>query len=211
MEIRSFSIEGKFSENEDKGVFDFVDENAAFAILADGMGGLSLGREAAEVISFSIRDYILQKFKNINNKCKLLISALHHADDELSKVSLTNRSNMGAAVAVALIHQSTLFYTWQGNVRLYMYSDDRLKCLSKDHILDIGYGQTALSRCIKGAGLRDDVPCLTHTVNNGDTIYLCTDGFYNPYQSILSLSSFDDIKSKVVRPEDDASLIEIYY
>lgn len=210
MKIRYFSIGGKFWGNEDKGVFDFVDEDTALAILSDGMGGLSLGLEAAEVISSAIKNYVLENFRKIDNKCKLLISALHYADGELSKVSLSNRSNMGAAVAVALIYQSTLFYTWQGNVRLYMYSNGKLSCLSKDHVLNIGYGKTALSRCLKGAGLRDDVPCLTHTVDKGDKIYLCTDGFYYAYQSILSLYSFDDIKSRIVNPEDDASLIGIY-
>lgn len=210
MKIRYFSIEGKFFENEDKGVFDFVDEDIALAVLSDGMGGLSLGQEAAEVISSAIRIYILDNIKKIDNKCTLLISALHYADNELFKVSLSNRSNMGAAVAVALVCQSTLFYTWQGNVRLYMYSNGRLNCLSKDHILNIGYGKTALSRCLKGAGIRDDVPCLIHTVNKGDRIFLCSDGFYNSYQSVLSLHSFDDIKSRVVSPEDDASLIGIY-
>lgn len=210
MKIRCFSIEGIFFENEDKCVCDFVDTDTALAILSDGMGGLSLGQEAAEVISSAIRTYIFDNINKIDNKCSLLISALHYADNELHKVSLSNRSNMGAAVAVALVCQSTLFYTWQGNVRLYMYSNGKLNCLSKDHILNIGYGKTALSRCLKGAGLRDDVPCLTDSVNKGDRIFLCSDGFYNSYQSVLSLHSFDDIKSRVVNPEDDASLIGIY-
>ena len=65
MRIRCFSIEGFFFENEDKCVFDFVDEDTALAILSDGMGGLSLGQEAAEVISSAIRTYI---FDNINKQ-----------------------------------------------------------------------------------------------------------------------------------------------
>lgn len=209
MEIRYFSTEGKFS-NEDKGVFEHIDKDTVVAILADGMGGLSLGREAAEVISISIKNHILQNFEKIENKCELLKSALYYADDELSKVCFSNKSNMGAAVAVVLIYKSTLFYTWQGNVRIYMFSNNKIKCLSKDHVLDIGYGQAALSRCIKGTGLRDDVPCLTHSVDIGDRIYLSTDGFYNNNQYLLSLYSFDEIKSKVVNPEDDASLIGIF-
>lgn len=210
MKIRYFSFEGQFSENEDRGVYGLVDEDTVFAVLSDGMGGLSLGGEAAEVISSSIRIYIQHNFEKTDKKCELILSALHYADDELSKVSLSNRSNMGAAVVVALIHQSTLYYTWQGNVRLYVYSNGRLKCLTKDHVLNIGYGQTALSRCIKGSGLRDDVPCLTHLIDKGDIIYLCTDGFYNSCQSLLSQYSFDDIRLRVVNPEDDASLIGIY-
>lgn len=209
MNIRYFSIDGKFA-NEDKGVFELVDQDTVFAVLSDGMGGLSLGREASEVISISIRNFILQNLEKIENKCELIKSALYYADDELYKVCLSNNSNMGAAVAVALVHKSTLYYTWQGNVRIYIYSNNGIKCLSKDHVLDIGYGQTALSRCIKGAGLRNDVPCLTHTLNIGDRIYLSTDGFYNNSYSLLLLHSFDDIKSRVSNPEDDASLIGIY-
>ena len=110
MKIRCFSIEGIFFENEDKCVFDFVDEETALAILSDGMGGLSLGQEAAEVISSAIRSYIFDNISKIDNKCSLLISALHYTDNELYKVSQSNRSNMGAAVAVALVCQSPIHF-----------------------------------------------------------------------------------------------------
>ena len=84
-----------------------------------------------------------------------------------------------------------------------------LSCLTKDHMLNIGYGQTALSRCIKGSGLRDDIPTIRHQLKTNDKIFLCSDGFYKISEIYLGRRNFEDIKDNIINPEDDATLIEI--
>nr|DAJ04382.1 MAG TPA: Serine/threonine protein phosphatase [Bacteriophage sp.] len=208
MEIKVFSIGNDTYPNEDRYKYTVSNQNTAIAVLADGMGGLSLGNTAAEVVSVSIHDYIIahQQEKPGNT---MLLDALNHADKDLEKVSLSLKSNMGAAVAVAFVSERILYATWQGNVRIYLYRDGRLSTLTADHILNIGYGQTALSRCIKGGGLRHDIPTITCELKAGDKVFLCSDGFYKIAEKHLVQDDFDSIKEKIIDPKDDATLIRI--
>ena len=116
---------------------------------------------------------------------------------------------MGAAVAVVIVHDHHLYCTWQGNVRVYVQHDNKMSLITEDHIANIGYGRTALTRCIKGAGLRDDVPFVNQKLIDNDTVFLCTDGFYNVAEDDMPVSSIDELKAKIGSPEDDASLIKI--
>ena len=210
MKINYLSIDGKFYENEDRGRFTFLDEQTALAILCDGMGGLSLGAEAAEIVSTSLETYVIDNYKKIDDVNSLLLYALTYADEKLKESSIANKSNMGTAVAVILITADTLYYTWQGNVRIYANKDNEISCLTEDHVLNIGYNRYALSRCLKGCGLRDDVPYQSISRKDIKKLFLCSDGFYNKYERLLYSTSFEDIKSRISQPEDDASLIEIY-
>ncbi len=210
MKFNYLSIEGKFYENEDRGRFTFINDQTALAILCDGMGGLSLGSEAAEIVSTSIETYIIDNYKKSDDLNLFLLNALTYADAKLKESSIANKSNMGTAVAVILITDDTLYYTWQGNVRIYANKDNKTTCLTRDHVLNIGYNRYALSRCLKGGGLRDDVPCQSISRKGIKKLYLCSDGFYNKYEHLLYGISFEDIKSRISKQEDDASLIEIY-
>ena len=208
MKIKAFSIDNNTYPNEDRYKFTITNQDVAIAILADGMGGLSYGDKAAEAVSKSIYDYIINHLTEIHN-ITMLPDSLNHADKELESISLSLKSNMGTAVAVAIIVKEELYITWQGNVRIYLYRDGELSCLTKDHVLNIGYGQTALSRCIKGSGLRDDIPTIRHQLKTNDKIFLCSDGFYKISEIYLGRRNFEDIKDNIINPEDDATLIEI--
>lgn len=208
MEIEAFSIEGDTYSNEDRYKYTVRNQSTAMAVLADGMGGLSLGGTAAEVVSVSIHDYITSHLQELPG-CIMLSEALNHADKTLEKVSLSLRSNMGAAVAVAFISEGTLYATWQGNVRIYLCRNGQLGMLTNDHVLNIGYGQTALSRCLKGAGLRNDIPAITYELKVGDKIFLCSDGFYKIAEKYMLQNDLDSIKGKIACPKDDATLIRI--
>ena len=208
MKAETFSIGNRHYDNEDRHVIQELSESGIVAVLADGMGGLSLGDMAADVVTKSIADYIKSNYKGSDDQ-KVLHEALDYADKELRNVSMTNKSNMGAAVAVVIVHDHHLYCTWQGNVRVYVQHDNKLSLITEDHIANIGYGRTALTRCIKGAGLRDDVPFVNQKLIDNDTVFLCTDGFYNVAEDDMPVSSIDELKAKIGSPEDDASLIKI--
>ena len=125
-------------------------------VLADGMGGLSLGDLAADVVTNTVADYLMKNYEGYAEK-EVLHKALERADQEVRRVSIEKKSNMGAAVAVAIIIDYELYFTWQGNVRIYAQHEEKTELLTTDHLANIGYGRTALTRCIKGSGLRDDV------------------------------------------------------
>ena len=207
MKIESFSIGNSHYDNEDRLVIQELGGSGLVAILADGMGGLSLGDMAAEVVTKSVAAYIKSNYQGSDEQ-KILHDSLNYADQKLRKVSLANKSNMGAAVAVALVHDHHLYCTWQGNVRIYVCHHSELSLVTKDHIANIGYGRTALTRCIKGAGLREDVPFVHHELNDGDMVFLCTDGLYNVAESHLVDFTVDELK-QIGYSEDDATLIKI--
>lgn len=208
MKIEVFSIGSDTYPNEDRYKYTVSNQNTAIAVLADGMGGLSLGDRAAEVVSVDIHDYIISHWQEKPYSI-MLLDALKYADKDLEKVSLSLKSNMGAAVAVAFESENILYAMWQGNVRIYLCREGKLSTLTNDHMLNIGYGQTALSRCVKGGGLRNDIPTITYALKAGDKVFLCSDGFYKTAEKYLVLEDFDSIKEKVINPKDDATLIRI--
>lgn len=145
------------------------------AILADGMGGLSLGREAAECVCNTLAEYLLGHLGTEG----LWQNAYTCADNKLQELSLANHSNMGAAVTALIANDSWLEVAWQGNVRLYIGKGDLREQVTSDHVIDSGYGQKMLTRCLRGGGLRGEVPTLKRAMSGEEILFLCTDGYYN--------------------------------
>ena len=178
-------------------------EGRIFVIMADGMGGLSLGAEAAECVCEGIAEYVS---KNLDTDI-LWQEAFKYADNKLQELSLANHSNMGAAVTALIITAISCEVAWQGNVRLYLYRDNQLLQLTTDHIMNIGYGQKMLTRCLKGGGLRDDVPTKNIPLQTDDILFLCTDGFYNIHEQDLSSGNTCVPKEDIIN--DDATCLTI--
>lgn len=208
MTIDTISIGSKHFINEDRYVVKNLEALGVTAVLADGMGGLSLGDKAAEVVTNSLADFIT---KNYDGTCEknILQKGLEYADMTLKDVSIKNRSKMGAAIAVVIMKERQLYCTWQGNVRVFVLHQHNIELITEDHIADIGYGRTALTRCVKGAGLREDIPFVSRDLVNGDMVVLCTDGLYNIIEPELLNTTIDRINSRIGMPDDDASMIRI--
>ena len=178
-------------------------EGRTLVIMADGMRGLSLGAEAAECLCEGIAEYVSKKLEADN----LWQEAFKYADKKLHELSLANHSNMGAAVTALIITATSCEVAWQGNVRLYLYRDNQLLQLTTDHIMNIGYGQKMLTRCLKGGGLRDDVPTKNIPLQTDDILFLCTDGFYNIHEQDLSSGNTCVPKEDIMN--DDATCLTI--
>ena len=79
MKIDSFSIEGKHNSNEDSlSVLQIIDDKI-IAVLADGMGGLTFGKEAADLIVSTITTFVCEHINKMTVS-DLLIKALEFAD-----------------------------------------------------------------------------------------------------------------------------------
>ena len=208
MKVASFSIGSKSYPNEDRMAIQNMGIYGIAIVLADGMGGLSLGELAADVVTNTVADYLKKNYEGYAEK-EVLHKALKCADQEVRRVSIEKKSNMGAAVAVAIIIDYELYCTWQGNVRIYVRHKGKTDLLTTDHLANTGYDRTALTRCIKGSGLRDDVPFLCHKLSGDDIVFVCTDGLYKVAEKNLGVLSADEISRKLNDPEDDASLIEV--
>ncbi|MGL5690809.1 MAG: PP2C family protein-serine/threonine phosphatase [Bacteroidales bacterium] len=205
MIINSFSVGSNIYSNEDCLLVKQIDSKRTIAVLADGIGGFSLGKEASEIIVNAITDFIHDNHEHFSAE-ELLNQALLHADTLNTKRSVETHCKMGAAVAVAYIDGENIHFTWLGNVRIYLASSEGFNQLSTDHTLEVGYGKTLLTRCIKGGGLRDDIPYKSCSIEAEGTLILCTDGLYKH----IDVNQLLDI-STIEASEDDASMIKVAF
>ena len=210
MRVATFTIGSRYYPNEDSLCVRSLGVQGITAVMADGMGGLSFGRQAANEVTKSIVEFLECNYQGGSEK-DILQDALEYADGAVRKLSLEKKSKMGAAVAVVIVRNGQLFYTWQGNVRIYIAHLGEFRPLTEDHIAHTGYGRTALTRCIKGAGLREDIPYRCHPLSAGDSVFICSDGLYKGAEDDWWRLPTDEIEHKLTDPEDDASMIRLYW
>lgn len=206
IEFKAVSYSGKDAPNEDYILCHKLSNNSLIAILADGMGGLSYGAEAAKNVSESIMAIILDHVQDCSPE-DVLRMAFDAADTAISKKCKELKCRMGAAVTVALIIDDFLYYAWQGNVRLYKVCNGELILLSTDHIVPDVEGPF-LTRCVNGKGYRDNVPIKQEQLEQTDSIYLCTDGLYQKINLNAIVKRGIEFTTDGVF-EDDASLIVV--
>ena len=201
IKINTFSQVGSGKTNEDCILYKDLSEEYSLAILADGMGGLSYGNYAAQIVSHTIADFVAPNLHKYEPQ-ELLRKAFDIADKSIRQKSYELKCKMGAAVCVALIGKDSIHYAWQGNVRLYKNDNGNLQLLTTDHIA-VGGSTTLLTRCINGKGFREPTPVESAPTNEGNTFYLCSDGYYQSTNNMQSQLSAD--------LSDDASMIEILF
>lgn len=211
MKINSFSVGSTPNHNEDYVTYANMGINGYAIVMADGMGGLPHGEVASKIACTAIISHIQANYKDFHSEFKILKTALEKADNLLFSKGLSKyKCQMGTTIAAAIVTDYKIFYTWQGNVRIYHKQNNILKLLTIDHTLDIGYGHQRITRCLKGTGLRDDVPFKSMELSRGDSLYFCTDGFYKDQENQLTKGDdFNTIKNNIKNPKDDSSLIEI--
>ncbi len=204
IELRTFSFSGMDKNNEDYILYHKLSGNGLIAILADGMGGLSYGAETAKIVSESILTTILDKMQECLPE-DVLRSAFETADFAIHQKCRELKCKMGAAVTVVLVIDDSLYYAWQGNVRLYKVSNGEPLLLTTDHIAAETEG-TFLTRCVNGKGYREEVAVKQEKLDQADRIYICSDGCYQH----IDLNAIQDMKfASDGILEDDASLIEV--
>ena len=211
MKINSFSIGSTPNHNEDCVAHANMGINGYAVVMADGMGGFPHGEVASKIACTTIISHIQATYKDFHSELRILKEALEKADDKIYSKGLSKyKCQMGTTIAAAIVTDFMIFYTWQGNVRIYHKHNGELKLLTIDHTLDIGYGQQRITRCLKGVGLRDDVPFLSAKLSRGDSLFFCTDGFYRENESLLIKDTdYSSIKDGIKDSTDDSSLIDI--
>ena len=188
IELNTFSHSGKDKANEDYALCHRLSDNSFVAVLADGMGGLSYGAEAAKIVSESIMAAIRDNVQECSPE-EILRMAFDAADVAIYRKCRELKCRMGAAVT------------------LYKVSDGELSLLTTDHIVADAEG-TYLTRCVNGKGFRENIPVMHEELEQVDRIIICSDGCYRHTDLNAMINhggafEFDGIF------EDDASLIEM--
>lgn len=208
MKARHLAISNRYSESEDYLTICVINDVTAIAVVADGMGGLSFGSIAATIAVESIVEYLKENINEVDSQ-QTLIEAFGYADKKIREKSIQLKSEMGTAVAAVLIIGKHAYVCNQGNVRVYLNTRTGNVQLTDDHVKEIGYGHRRLTRCLKGAGLRDDINITEHHLMAGSIISVCSDGFYKTVLEDWTKLSDEQISTILESPEDDCTLVEI--
>ena len=212
MIIKSSSNNGTDKINEDYLISRKLSDKCIVAILADGMGGFSHGDLAAQIVVNTIDQFIEERRGELPPS-DLLLQAIHQANEAIKVKSYELICKMGAAMAVLLVIDKKAYFSWLGNVRIYLKDKTDSKQLTTDHTYTANVNNENknifLTRCIRGKEFREEPPC--HAINITPTahILLCTDGFYQN----LTPQNLSDFGANAVQfisdAADDFSVIEL--
>lgn len=200
IELEIFSQPGADKENEDYVWHAEIVPGMSLIIVCDGMGGLSHGAEAANLVAHSITDYI-QSHYSAESPEQSLMNGLKYANDIIATETKRHSSKMGTSVGLTLFADNRCYYTWLGDVRIYHVRGENIELLTRDH-LAIESNHSFLSRCINGKEFRTSPEAAELNTSSGDIIYIATDGYYLHNDVGLPLNS-----ATVV--EDDATIVRI--
>jgi len=186
-----------FSDMEDRA---FTAHGGVLAVVADGMGGLAMGREAARTAKTAmIREYEAKPPQE--DVPRALHHALRQANAavfEMARRAGIEEGKTGSTLAAAVVRGENLYWASVGDSRIYLRRRGRLARLTEDHVygleLAMEVAAGTLSReeaethpqrgqVVSFLGLRSlgrvDRSVKPFPLQPGDRILLCSDGLYN--------------------------------
>ena len=162
----------------------YIDEQARWAVVADGMGGHN-GGETASTVAVS-------KIKAAMDKNLSLTEAIADANKEVFKMSVENKTLMGMGTTVVLckFEEDKAKIVHVGDSRAYLYSGGKLEQITKDHsivqqLIDCGTITSEQAKyhpqrnlITRAVGTERNVIADINTVKlkEDDLILICSDG-----------------------------------
>jgi serine/threonine protein phosphatase PrpC len=212
MIVKSSSHNGIGKINEDYLICRELSDDCIIAILADGMGGLSHGDLAAHVVVNTIAQIIEKQIERLPST-DLLLDAIKQANEAIKVKSREIKCKMGAAIALLLIMDEKAYFSWLGNVRIYLKESAGIKQLTTDHIYPVDISSENknifLTQCISGKEFREEPPCDVINITPSSHVILCTDGFYQNLTQEKILDFGADAVQFISDNFDDFSVIEL--
>ncbi|UNC91456.1 PP2C family protein-serine/threonine phosphatase [Candidatus Contubernalis alkaliaceticus] len=178
---------------------ELVDKKGVLAVVADGMGGLSLGEEASRVaVQTFLREFTLKDRHEPVSHC--LERALKVANNSVFDLAYQDglELDIGTTLIAAVIFKDELHWISVGDSRIYHFRQGRLTQLTRDHIFmnqlieDVNNGKITRSEAEnhpEGSFLTSylglpEIPEIDRSngpliMAPGDAVLLCSDGLYN--------------------------------
>lgn len=186
---------GKHREtNQDAFDTGYFDNGAVWAVVCDGMGGVSGGQVASSLCIEKVVNAIKRSYRDnmtVNNVKNMLTSAISAANSYVFDESLKEHDlkGMGTTVVATVIVNGIAVIAHVGDSRAYLVNDD-IKLVTKDHsyvqlLVDNGKitaeeaethpDKNIITRAVGIEGFVDvDIDIVD--VKNSDKLLLCTDG-----------------------------------
>ncbi len=207
-----------------------VDIDTGLFLVADGMGGHASGEIASAIAVDAVQNVLLGDINPDETRLdrsmldqeeeirERLRYAMNQASIQIRQAALANpiHTGMGTTLVVLLIEDDEAHIGHVGDSRLYLFRDDRLLRLTRDHTvvqqeIDAGRLTPELARIVphkniltQSIGYHGPVEPDTSTrpTESGDVFILCSDGLTDP----LSDEEIEDICRKT-QPEDMAEVL----
>ncbi len=179
---------------------DFVENNGVLAVVADGMGGLAKGDRASQVaVSIFLREYSHKE--NSDSIDKFLRRTINIANYAVFDIALDDNEQeigLGTTLVAVAVHEGRMHWVSIGDSLIYLYREDQLKQLNKEHIYanqleaDVENGlitrkeaethpERSYLTSYLGMPELHEIDCNSEPVDlkQGDAILLCSDGLTN--------------------------------
>lgn len=159
-------------------------------LVADGMGGHQNGSFASQAIVASARNADFPE--SLEGACEAVGDAIHSANGEIFAVAQEERKVMGSTVVALVMRDDEFAVLWAGDSRAYLFRDDTLILLTRDHsqvqdMMDRGLLREEdiadhpmrhiLSRAV-GVQEALEIDAIRDRSRPGDVFLLCSDGLH---------------------------------
>lgn len=184
----------------------FENENGAFFIVCDGMGGHAGGATASQMAVGSIRQFFESQF--FANPQDAIYQAIQHANTQIfQKASQTPElRGMGTTCVLLMLRDNWLYYGHVGDSRIYVYRSGQLTQLTHDH---------SFVQALIDQGLITEQEAETHPRRNELLRAIGTSSFvevevardaFRPYQGDVFLLCSDGLTGMVSKPNLESIL-----
>jgi len=193
MKVETYNGKGNRYVQEDIIISKQISLGLSLHIIADGMGGYSDGEIAATLVTQSICYFIEQNIPQNNNE-KLIRDAVTFANNTLQSHRKKTGKKLGATFAGLLFKDGRIYAFWLGDVRIYQMRNDEIIFISEDHSLinelrktriltskEIARYESIVTHSLTGEDIEKDVEIKLLNVDNEDTLFICSDGFYKNF------------------------------
>jgi PPM family protein phosphatase len=181
----------------------FVAHGGVLAVVADGMGGMVMGRQASQRAVDALLQAYAEKGSDepIPEALRRSLQAANAAVVQLAAAANV-AGDVGTTSVAAVIHQGQLYWTSVGDSRLYLYRQGNLTQLTTDHAFATELAKAVQEGVISqeeaerhperrsltsylGQSSLAKVDCndTPFILQRGDRILLCSDGLYGTLES----------------------------
>ena len=174
------------------------------AAVADGMSGSDAGKEASEAcVSGFLRDYYsTPESWTAKTSAQKVLGSLNTWLHSNGQRDYGSHKGMVSTFSTIVFKSNTGYIFHIGDTRIYRLRGNELKCLTKDHRIEINEEKNYLTRAM-GIDVHIDIDYKSVAVESGDIYLLSTDGVHefisdNNIQNILLKDTSLDARAKEI-------------
>jgi len=179
-----YSTAGIKPQNEDKcgvhvPVEPMLTTKGISAAIADGMSGSDAGKEASEAcVSGFLRDYYsTPESWTAKTSAQKVLGSLNTWLHSQGQREYGSHKGMVTTFSTIVFKSNTGYIFHVGDTRIYRLRNNELKCLTKDHRIEISEEKSYLTRAM-GIDVHVDIDYKSVPVETGDIYMLSTDGVH---------------------------------